>query len=154
MAAREKTAVTRKNSPPIKVYCLPEERATIEQNARESGLSTGAYLRVIGQGYKVVGIVDNERVVEMARINADLGRLGGLLKMWLANDDRMKPFGEDHIRALLSRIETLSEGMREQMLTVLKKRPVSLAPLLAAKTPERDEDNLAAKTSAVSAEDD
>lgn len=142
---------TRRQERPIQVYCLPHERSEIEANARDSGLSVSAFLRTIGQGYRVVGIVDNERVVEMARINGDLGRLGGLLKMWLANDARMKPFGEDHIRALLSRIDILTEDMRAQMLAVLRQRPVSLAPILAAKKPT---DDLAAKITAPDASND
>ena len=35
---REKK-ITRKNSPPIKVYCLPEERAEIEADASRAGVS-------------------------------------------------------------------------------------------------------------------
>ena len=35
--------VTRKSSTPIKVYCLPEERAAIEANAQAAGLSTDRY---------------------------------------------------------------------------------------------------------------
>lgn len=42
---------TRKGSNPIKVYCLPEERAAIETNARRAGHSASTYLRLVGQGY-------------------------------------------------------------------------------------------------------
>ncbi len=77
---------TRKNSPPIKVYCLPEERQHIETNAKSVGLTLSTYLLNIGIGYQVRGIVDNKQVEELARINGDLGRLGGLLKLWLTND--------------------------------------------------------------------
>lgn len=43
-------------------------------------------------GYQVESIVDIEQVVELSRVNADLGRLGGLLKLWLANDPRTVDF--------------------------------------------------------------
>ncbi|MDG2897875.1 hypothetical protein P7M61_25915, partial [Vibrio parahaemolyticus] len=36
---------TRKNSPPIKVYCLPEERTLIESMSAQAGLSASTYLR-------------------------------------------------------------------------------------------------------------
>ncbi len=49
--------VTRKNSPPIKVYCLPKERAEIEANARRAGISVARYLRDVGQGYQVKGVI-------------------------------------------------------------------------------------------------
>ena len=64
---------TRKNSAPIKVYCLPEERALIEANAAAAGLSKSAFLLNVGQGYRVQGVTDYEHVREMARINGDLG---------------------------------------------------------------------------------
>ena len=35
-------------------------------------------------GYQVDSIVDIKQVNELSRVNADLGRLGGLLKLWLA----------------------------------------------------------------------
>ena len=77
---KEKKA-TRKGSPPIKVYCLPEERRQIEANANASGLSLSTYLLNVGVGYQIRGIVDHKQVEELARINGDLGRLGGLLKL-------------------------------------------------------------------------
>jgi hypothetical protein len=46
----------------------------------------------------VRGIVDHKQVEELARINGDLGRLGGLLKLWLTNDARTAQFGESTIR--------------------------------------------------------
>lgn len=89
----ENNRVTRKGSTPIKVYCLPEERALIEKNAAAAGLSLSAFLLAVGQGYEVKGITDYERVRELARINGDLGRLGGLLKLWLSDDVRTAKFG-------------------------------------------------------------
>jgi hypothetical protein len=114
-----KKNVTRKNSPPIKVYCLPSERKQIEKQAGLVGMSVGAYLRNIGMGYEVTGIVDAEQVRELARINGDLGRLGGLLKLWLTNDVRTAQFGEATIRALLSKIESTQDELGKVMLNVI-----------------------------------
>jgi hypothetical protein len=113
---------TRKGSPPIKVYCLPEERDLIEANAKEAGMSLSAFLLVVGQGYKITGIVDFEQVREMARINGDLGRLGGLLKLWLTNDARTAMFGESTIRALLHRIESAQNELSQIMKSVVRPR--------------------------------
>jgi hypothetical protein len=71
-------AATRKGSPPIKVYCLPSERQVIEQQARSTGLSMACYLRRVGMGYQVKGILDHQMVGELMRVNGDLGRLSGL----------------------------------------------------------------------------
>ena len=113
---KEKKA-TRKGSPPIKVYCLPEERRQIEANANASGLSLSTYLLNVGVGYQIRGIVDHKQVEELARINGDLGRLGGLLKLWLTDDERTAEFGKATIRAVLSRIE----ATQDQMIQLMKK---------------------------------
>ena len=111
--------VTRKGSTPIKVYCLPEERRQIEANANAAGLSLSTYLLNVGTGYQIRGIVDHKQVEELARINGDLGRLGGLLKLWLTDDERTVQFGKATIRAVLSRIEATQDQMIELMKTVI-----------------------------------
>ena len=63
--------VTRKSSPPIKVYCLPEERELIEANAKRAGISVARYLRDVGQGYQIKGVMDYEYVRELVRVNGD-----------------------------------------------------------------------------------
>lgn len=113
---------TRKNSPPIKVYCLPEERHQIETNATAAGMSLSAYLLTVGQGYAVKGVLDYEQVRELARINGDLGRLGGLLKLWLTNDERTAAFGEATLRAVLSRIAANQDQMGQVMMAVVRPR--------------------------------
>jgi hypothetical protein len=110
---------TRKGSPPIKVYCLPEERRQIEANANAAGLTLSTYLLNVGIGYQIRGIIDHKQVEELARINGDLGRLGGLLKLWLTDDERTAQFGKATIRAVLSRIEATQDQMIELMKTVV-----------------------------------
>lgn len=114
---------TRKGSPPIKVYCLPEERAAIEASARAAGLSLSSFLLAVGQGYRATSITDYQQVRELARINGDLGRLGGLLKLWLTDDVRTATFGEPAIRALLARIEDTQDHMGRVMDSVVRPRP-------------------------------
>lgn len=115
----------RKSSTPLKVYCLPEEKACIEGNARNAGMSTARFLREVGQGYRVRGIVDYEQVRELARINGDLGRLGGLLKLWLTDDVRTAKFGMNTILRLLERIETTQNQMAEVMRAIVRPKAES-----------------------------
>lgn len=118
----KETSVTRKDSSPIKVYCLPEERELIRENADKAGLSMSAYLLAVGQGYEVKGITDYERVRELARISGDLGRLGGLLKWWLTDDPRTASFGRDTILRLLARIELTQDEMSVVMKQIVRPR--------------------------------
>ncbi|MDE1241441.1 conjugal transfer transcriptional regulator TraJ [Vibrio aestuarianus] len=114
--------VTRKGSTPIKVYCLPEEKEQIEAQAKRAGMSTACYLREVGQGYHISGVVDYEQVRELARINGDLGRLGGLLKLWLTDDVRIAQFGQSTILAVLSKIEATQEEMGNVMTKIVMPR--------------------------------
>ncbi|MCS6730655.1 conjugal transfer transcriptional regulator TraJ, partial [Proteus mirabilis] len=77
-----------KRSHHLRVPVFNDEKEIIESMARSTGMSVARYLREVGQGYQVTGIVDYEQVRELAKINGDLGRLGGLLKLWLTNDER------------------------------------------------------------------
>lgn len=112
---------TRKNSTPIKVYCLPEEKAQIQENAEASGLSVASFIRKVAMGYQVECMVDIEQVVELSRVNADLGRLGGLLKLWLANDPRTVDFSPSLMKTLLAKIESTRQELRNIMDRILDK---------------------------------
>lgn len=83
-------SVTRKESSPVKVWCLPEEKFLIQEIAKKHGLSASSYLRNLGVGHPVESSLDQHAILELAKINGDLGRLGGLLKMWLTNDERLR----------------------------------------------------------------
>ena len=119
---RERKKETRKGNSPIKVYCLPEEKAQIEANAKAAGMSLSSYLLAVGQGYKIQGVVDFEQVKELAKINGDLGRLGGLLKLWLTDDVRTARFGVDTITAVLDRVMQTQAEMSAVMTKVVMPR--------------------------------
>lgn len=126
--------LSRRDHPPIKVYCLPGEKRQIETSASAAGLSLSNYLLNVGLGYQVTGIVDHERVQELLRINGDLGRLGGLLKLWLTDDVRTVEVGKPTLRAALASIELTQQRMREVLTTVITSK--SDCSLLSAKPPK------------------
>jgi len=115
-------AKTRKVSPRVTVYCLPKEKERIEENAARAGKSASAFLLAIGQGYEVAGVVDAEQVREMARINGDLGRLGGLLKLWLTDDVRTAKFKKSTVLHLLEKIEANQDALALTMSKVIRPR--------------------------------
>ena len=61
------------------------ERAAIEAGAERVQMSTAAYLRALGLGYDPPSKDDLRAIHELGRLRADLGRLGGLLKLWLTD---------------------------------------------------------------------
>ena len=112
----------RKRRQHLRVPVSPSEKREIERHAQQAGLSVARYLREVGQGYEIKGITDYERVRELARINGDLGRLGGLLKLWLTDDVRTAKFGVPTILALLGRIEATQDEMGRVMKAVVRPR--------------------------------
>lgn len=110
---------TRRNTRPIKVCCPPEMRQEIETAAKASGLSMSRYLLNVGLGYEIPSLAHHKAVEELAKINGDLGRLGGLLKLWLTDDVRAAQVGTSTIRAALTKIEANQRQMTQLMKQVL-----------------------------------
>ncbi len=73
--------MTRPRGKPIYVWTTAEERAEIQRLARATGLSLSAYLRSLGLGFEPASAFDADAILALARIHADQGRLGGLLKL-------------------------------------------------------------------------
>ena len=96
-------SAARRASPHIKVWLLPSEKAAIQAKASAHTLSDSAYLRTLGLDMPIKSTVDQAAILELAKINGDLGRLGGLLKMWLTNQDRA--VNEHRITALVDDLE-------------------------------------------------
>lgn len=90
----------------MKVSVSASERAEIEARATAAGLSVSSYLRAAGLGHPVRSALDHEAVTALAKVNADQGRLGGLLKLWLASRPG-EGASEREVRRLLGEIEAL-----------------------------------------------
>ena len=69
----------------MKAYVSEEEYAMITEEARMCGLSVSQFVKAVCLGFEVRSREDQHARVELRRVHADLGRLGGLLKMWLTN---------------------------------------------------------------------
>ncbi len=85
----------------IKVYMTPEEKARIAANAGVCGQALSAYVRTLAFGHTPTPRVDLSGLAEVFRIHGDLGRLGGLLKMLLTNDERLNDMGRDMAEATI-----------------------------------------------------
>jgi hypothetical protein len=87
-------------------------------------MSESAYLRTIGMGGEIRSVVDFEKVLELTKMAGDLGRLGGLLKLWLTKPERLAKFGEarirDAIEGALDEIYKSQSALQEVARQVLK----------------------------------
>ena len=81
---RRKSADARRSQPPKKVWVTPDERAVLAGRAESAGLSLSAYLRAAGLNHPIRSRTDIAAAQDMLHVAADLGRVAGLLKLWLA----------------------------------------------------------------------
>lgn len=75
---------TRPRQKRIEVWLTTEEDAELRRLAAVAGLSLSAYLRLAGMNHPIKSVYDLDAVRDLVAIAGDLGRLGGLMKLWLA----------------------------------------------------------------------
>jgi len=90
--------------PHVKAYLSTEEYALVAAMASQAGLSISNFVRQVCLAQEVRSLVDKEAVLALLRTKADLGRLGGLLKMHLSETGGGEAWSED-LRLLLRTIE-------------------------------------------------
>lgn len=91
-----------------------EEHALIKTTAAAVGMSMSRFLRVVGLGHQPQSILDHEQVREVIRARGDLGRVGGLLKLWLTERAGAGAAVED-VRVVLNQIEVIAEEVRHKV---------------------------------------
>jgi hypothetical protein len=96
----------------MKVFVTDDERSRIEERAKATGLSISAYLRTAGLGHPIKSVLDHAAVMDLAKVNGDQGRLGGVLKLWLM-DRPGRGAPEIEVRRLLERIGELQGRLVE-----------------------------------------
>jgi len=104
----------------LRVPVLPIEEAEIKNKATDAGLTVAEYLRNLGLGYQVSSIVDSRQVDSLLKINGDLGRLGGLIKLWLTNDKRTKLIGKSQLHMTLDSIRNTQSTMLDAIMKLKK----------------------------------
>lgn len=108
----------------IGVKVNPVEYEVIKNNAEKFGLYAPEFLRSAAMNYPIRSTVDQQAAAGLLKANADLGRLGGLLKMWLTRnggdkDDFSAKRSYKDIDALVDEIEEIQKIMKRQALLVM-----------------------------------
>jgi hypothetical protein len=102
---------------PIAVWVTAAERVEIAARAEAVGLSMSAYLRALGRGYVPPSRLDARVALDLLRVSGDLGRLGGLLKLWLTERPG-QGVSEGEVRRLLEQIGELRGQLVEKVAQV------------------------------------
>ncbi|MBD8807047.1 plasmid mobilization protein [Pseudomonas syringae] len=115
----EEKTTARRRGKPIEVWVTDEEKAVITDKAREAGMSRSGYLRALGLNTPIRSVVDLVAVSDLAKVNGDLGRVAGLLKLWLA-EKRGEGASAIDVEALMVDFRELQVTVREKMGLIVK----------------------------------
>lgn len=72
-----------KRSARLQSYVTPAELSSIVESSERAGLSLSEFIRRVCLGARIESREDQQARRELLKVNADLGRLGGLLKQSL-----------------------------------------------------------------------
>ena len=100
-----------------------EELSTIVASAKTCGINCAEYLRRVAMGFSPAIRVDQIAKVELCKVAGDLGRLGGLLKLWMAQKRGATSDYKDGID--INSIDSLWNDIRK-CVGLLKQRIASL----------------------------
>ncbi len=93
----------------IKAYVTPQEFTLIMESSERAGLSMSEFARRVCLGFRVESREDRQARRELLKVNADLGRLGGLLKQALASGHKEQIYG------LLHKIDQLQANLKAKI---------------------------------------
>ena len=115
-AKKEKT---RRESTPVKVWVTTAEKGAIVEKAAAHSMSSSRYLRGLGLALPIQCTIDQRAVLDLLKINADLGRLGGLLKMWLRSNESLESGSAQALQhkldGTLNQIRALQKQMSDRI---------------------------------------
>lgn len=99
----------------MRVYVTKDEYQLIMAKAQSASLSISEFAKRACLGRRIKSTIKADAVLKLAQTNADLGRLGGLLKLCLS-----EPEGVDKntVRNLLHNIEHTQVLLREKFLSL------------------------------------
>lgn len=98
----------------LRAYLAPEEYRVVRARAGQARLSVSAYVKAVCLGHEVKSTADQEAILELLRLKADLGRVGGLLKMGLSENALDRYRGN----RLLTDLEALKKQISDKVDTL------------------------------------
>ncbi|KTC08406.1 plasmid mobilization protein [Pseudomonas sp. UBA4034] len=115
---KEKTTARRRGKP-IEVWVTEEEKTVISEKAKEAGMSRSGYLRALGLNTPIRSVVDLKAVADLAKVNGDLGRVAGLLKLWLA-EKHGEGVNAANVESTMVEFRKLQRAVAEKMGLIVK----------------------------------
>ncbi len=105
----------------IGIWTTQKEYETIHNKAKMTGLRVAPYLRSLGMNYPLKSMVDQLAVDELIKTRAELGRVGGLFKKWLSEQEgKSGNLGSKHYKEIDIVVENIEQKSNE-LLYIAKK---------------------------------
>ncbi len=111
---------SRKTCQRLRVPVYPDEKKIIEENAASACLPVAVFLRNLALGYVIKSKLDNKLIFDLIKVNADLGRLGGLLKLWLTDDEKLATYNKVQLEATIHGALDMILKNQEEMSDLIK----------------------------------
>jgi hypothetical protein len=96
----------------LKTYLTPEEYERIQESADRAGLSLSTFAKRVCLGHPVPSLETHQARRELLKVNADLGRLGGLFKLCLSNKEGQFQQLHQDVRRVLREIEVRQRELK------------------------------------------
>ena len=104
---------TRRRDRLISVRVSTEESAAIRATAAAASLAPSTLMRKLALGHKPRSTIDAQAIHQLARLAGDLGRNGGLLKMWLSTAELLPLAEANEVTAILQRTLALQDEIKD-----------------------------------------
>lgn len=105
-----KHSESRKKTELVQVRCTPDEKSALKSRASAFGVSVGELCRRAIFSAIPKSLSDQQAIAELAESRADLGRLGGLLKGWLAGSFSQPVPDMKHRLEIMPLLRKIDEG--------------------------------------------
>jgi len=96
----------------LKTYLTPEEYKSIQEHADRAGLSLSSFAKCVCLGQPTPSLEKQHARRDLLKINADLGRLGGLFKLCLSEKDTPTQALCMEVRRVLREIEARQRELK------------------------------------------
>ena len=120
MAQIKKRSDKRRRKLDVHVRLTDNEARVARANASNSGLSTASLMRELAVGHQPRSIIDSKHIIKLIHLRADLGRAGGLLKLWLGEDKNMPRAERIDVNRVLDTIRENQAQLRSAIDLLLK----------------------------------
>lgn len=105
---------TRRKTKMARVRMTPDEWSHIAALADTCGLSVPEFMRQMSLGYTPKSNIDVKHRLNVIKLIGDLGRIGGLLKLWLSTDNIKSDAFSLEVPKVISELKQIKQAIEQE----------------------------------------